>query len=347
MTKKSIYFIFVAKIIALVIFWGLIPNGQASTLCHVTVPIINKDPKGINVRAAPMKNIISRIPYNDYKPFTRVHIIEANKGWLKINEWSDGTVTAKFKGDAWIYGGLVATSKEVYDKPACKNCQNLPTVIGKLVEAEPVKIVNCNEQGWLLAEGKSINGQNITGWLPPYYESPTLSTQRVMTTELNKSNKINNEYDDEGRCFDVQAYIIDEDPNGLNVRAGPSLKKDIISKIPYNSYGMLTQVDIADAKNGWLKIREWHDGAVRAQFDHDAWIYGRLVAVLIKIDGDNNIYASDVHTARQEGKFVEGRQVKVLDCGKEWLFVEGQSTYGKKVKGWLSPYGQAISPYAE
>lgn len=333
---KPMDFNFIMITIVLTLFFSL--SSPASTTCHVTAPVIDKDPKGLNVRAAPMKNIVSKIPYNDYKPATVVHIIEAKNGWVKVNEWSDGTGTARFKEGVWLYGGLVATSREVYDQPVCQTCL-APKFLGQLAEKEPVKLIDCNEQGWLLAEGQSTTGENLSGWLPPYYDPPILRTQAIPTTEVPEIQ--------EGHCVGVQAYIIDRDPEGLNVRSGPSIKQDIISKIPYNSYGISTRVDIADAKEGWLRIREWFDGAVQAKFEREAWIYGRLVAILVKVGGDNHIYASDVHTARRDGKFVEGRPVMVLDCGKEWLFVEGQSTYGSKRKGWLSPYGQALSPYAE
>ena len=335
MTRKLIHFILVITMVGNLV---AISISQATPVCHVIAPVIDKDPKGLNIRSNPMKDIISKIPYNDYTATTTVHIIDAKQGWLKIDEWSDGLVTATLTGEAWIYGGLVATARTVYDKPVCQNCDN-PKKIAQLREDTKVKILNCNEYGWLFAQGTSIDGEKVEGWLPPYNESPNLAT----TTPPEQPE----ESMTEGRCYHAKGYITDQDPNGLNVRAEPHVKAEVISKIPYNDYSISSIVDIAAAQNGWLQLRHWTDGAVTTSFDGNAWIYGKLVATLVKVDGDNNIYAAAVHTARKNGQFVPGRAVKVLDCGNEWLFVQGQSIEGKRVKGWLSPYGQSLTPYAE
>jgi len=336
MAKKLIY-----SILAITIVGNLVATSisqAAAPACHVIAPIIDKDPKGLNIRSDPMKDIISKIPYSDYTATTTVHIIDAKQGWLKIDEWSDGSVTATLKDNAWIYGSLIATARAVYDKPLCPNCDN-PKKIGQLREDAKVKILNCNEYGWLFAQGISTEGEELEGWLPPYNESPSKAT----VTFQNQTN----EPKTEGRCYHAKGYITDQDQNGLNVRAEPYVKAEVISKIPHNDYSITSIVDIADAQNGWLKLRQWTDGAVITTFAGNAWIYGKLVATLVKVGGDNNIYAAAVHTARKSGQFVPGRVVKVLDCGNEWLFVQGQSTEGKRVKGWLSPYGQSLIPYAE
>lgn len=335
MARKLIY-----SILAITMVGNLVTTSisQAAPACHVIAPIIDKDPKGLSIRNNPMKDIVSKIPYGDYTATTSVHIIDAKNGWLKIDEWSDGSVTATLKEEAWIYGGLIAVVSAVYDKPFCQNCDN-PKKIGQLREDAKVKILNCNEYGWLFVKGISTEGENLEGWLPPYNESPSsvIATTQKPTDELKTA----------GRCYHAKGYITDQDHNGLNVRAEPYVKAEVISKIPHNDYSITSIVDIADAQNGWLKLRQWTDGAVITSFSSNAWIYGKLVATLVKVGGDNNIYAAAVHTARKSGQFVPGRAVKVLDCGNEWLFVLGQSTEGKRVKGWLSPYGQSLIPYAE
>jgi hypothetical protein len=166
--------------------------------CDVSAFITDKDPKGLNVRSAPNKNVISRIPYKSYQPEQpiTVHIVDVKTGWLKIDRWTDGLTTGKFAGDAWVYSKLVAVSVKgdenikVYGGPEgattrlVAGIHEKPSVttplLGQLdAENQLVNILDCQGQ-WILTEGKQLDGKKLKGWLAPQKHCPNLAAICVM-----------------------------------------------------------------------------------------------------------------------------------------------------------------------
>lgn len=150
------------------------PNNR----CDVWAFIIDTDPTGLNIRSAPKKEIISRIPYNDYQGFTSIHIIDAKEGWLRIDQWEDSYTTVTVNKEAWIYGKLMGTFVKGYQQGwayAYANPSKTAQTQGRFLGERGVSILGCKDE-WLLVEGDSTENQKIEGWLPPEEQCPNAIT---------------------------------------------------------------------------------------------------------------------------------------------------------------------------
>ena len=164
------------------LLWAGSVFGQT---CDITAFVIDKDPKGLNVRSAPNQEIISRIPYKNYKTDNpiKVHIIDTQEGWLQIDYWSDDVAKGDFDSPAWVYNQLLAvavvgnevltisTNATADTPPKVANIYENPdpqaAVIGQLnMEKLLINPMSCQGK-WILVEGNSIYGQPIKGWLSP------------------------------------------------------------------------------------------------------------------------------------------------------------------------------------
>jgi uncharacterized protein YecT (DUF1311 family) len=146
------------------------------------------------------------------------------------------------------------------------------------------------------------------------------------------------------RC-NAEAYIIDKDPNGLNVRNAPSGKGQIISRIPYSDG---TIVHIIDAKKGWFKIDGWQEFNLSTKFNDDteAWIYGKLLGLDI-VGGGVTLYTQPSTQSPIKGKISRENYQEIkslLDCQDGWLLVNVKLKDGKKLRGWLAPEEQCANP---
>lgn len=163
------------------IYWFLLAliisfnTTQATEIfqCDVVAIITDQDPKGLNVRSAPNKDIISKIPITHHQPeeSIKVHIVGSDKNWLKINQWFDSATTATFNRNAWIYNQLVTAAIPSKDSSNRTTIYMEPTlddskIVGQLDPNKPLKIVSCQDQ-WVFVAGKAIDGSKIKGWLPP------------------------------------------------------------------------------------------------------------------------------------------------------------------------------------
>lgn len=198
MQKQWFYLIMmIAMIISNLLTISFATETNPPNRCDVSAFITDKDPKGLNVRSAPDKNVISRIPYKSYQPEQpiTVHIVDVKTGWLKIDRWTDGLTTGQFAGEAWIYGKLVAVSVKgdenikvyggpegattrlvagVHEKPAAET-----PLLGQLdAENQLVNILDCQNQ-WILTEGKMLDGKLLKGWLDPNKQCPNFSAACV------------------------------------------------------------------------------------------------------------------------------------------------------------------------
>ena len=155
-----------------------VSTAKPNNWCDVWVFVIDTDPTGLNVRSAPQREIVSRIPYNDYEGFTAVHIIDGKGGWLRIDQWQDLHTNVKVNKEAWIYGKLVGTFVKGYQQGwvyAYADPSKTAQTQGRFLGERGVTVLGCKEE-WLLVEGDSTNNQKIEGWLPPEEQCPNAIT---------------------------------------------------------------------------------------------------------------------------------------------------------------------------
>lgn len=138
---------------------------------------------------------------------------------------------------------------------------------------------------------------------------------------------------DEADCS-IQAYVIDKDPKGLNVRDQPGTSGKVIGnlKFPGDEDGNIVMVEIIGYSNGWVKIRkaETVDGVV--QFSGAGWVSAKMVSTTteradqkpLKIYAKPNIKSKTVGTMPND--------IKVNIVGYDCF---GLKVTYKKITGWI------------
>jgi len=76
----------------------------------------------------------------------------------------------------------------------------------------------------------------------------------------------------ENKC-ELNAYTIDEDPNGINIRSAPSNQGKVVGVIKAKKDDDV-QVDIVAESNGWFRIKAYEHFAVTRNVKIDGWLHG-------------------------------------------------------------------------
>ncbi len=127
----------------------------------------------------------------------------------------------------------------------------------------------------------------------------------------------------------ISAYVIDRDPQGLNVRSAASSSSQVIGKIPKS---LSTIVDIASSQGNWLEITK-ADSAGKIVFQGRGWVYANLLGTSTRGYGPAKgvqVYANPGDQSQILGKIPDNTAVKLLSCQGMWTKVEHQ-----QLKGWL------------
>lgn len=135
------------------------------------------------------------------------------------------------------------------------------------------------------------------------------------------------------RCIQ-SGWVTDDDRNGTNVRAAPSLKGKVIEVIPYPEEDFETRtVEIIGYSNGWLKILlgEVKNGKIS---DEDVgWISAKKVTATVETNDTKPapLYSQPSKKSKKIGTIPD----------QESLTIVGVSCFGFKVAykgktGWLS-----------
>lgn len=136
------------------------------------------------------------------------------------------------------------------------------------------------------------------------------------------------------RTCDVGAFVIDKDPQGLNVRSGPGTKYKIIDKLPTTYEIAPVEVRIAGSVGKWVMITEARDPAEgKIEFQGRGWVYAPLLGTLT--GGQSGIWGY-THPNKNSPKLVATLPstaiVKLNACNGKWVKIE----YGNR-KAWLAP----------
>ena len=149
---------------------------------------------------------------------------------------------------------------------------------------------------------------------------------------------------DEAVC-PLEAWVIDKDVNGLNVRDKPDIKGKIIDNLKYaNDDDEIVIVTINGYSNGWVKITDARTVSGEEQFSGTGWVSAKMVTVRTqRLDGNNKksvaIYADRPKKVRKSGTIPN----------EEYVEIVGFDCFGFKVKyksktGWLSTYDMCGNP---
>ena len=80
---------------------------------------------------------------------------------------------------------------------------------------------------------------------------------------------------------DVEAYVNDPDPSGMNVRSGPGNTHRVVGNLPNQDVNGIV-VHINGSKGDWVRINlatEWGGERDRTLFKGEGWVYGPLLGV--------------------------------------------------------------------
>ncbi|MFD1944263.1 SH3 domain-containing protein [Paradevosia shaoguanensis] len=147
----------------------------------------------------------------------------------------------------------------------------------------------------------------------------------------------------------ISAWVNDPDPNGLNVRAGPSRDAAVIGRLPLDDDHFPAKVSIIGAQDGWFRIDkavldDYTDTQPKVVFEGEGWVSGRLLSLLVN---DPDLHAAPwaespvvAHLFYQDAYgSVAGADsfgvTRLITCQGDWVQVEG-TFIDTQLTGWAT-----------
>ncbi|HEX8189481.1 MAG TPA: SH3 domain-containing protein [Pyrinomonadaceae bacterium] len=138
---------------------------------------------------------------------------------------------------------------------------------------------------------------------------------------------------------DVEAYVVDPDPKGLNVRDAPGVAGKVVAVIPLDGDGTTVHL-VASSPNGWVQLdrAETIGGAV--VFDGKGWVSGNMLGTSTRGYGTRGVkLRGDGKAAKVVGIIPPEAEVRVAGCAADRVKVKY-----KNLTGWLDPVDQCPNP---
>jgi hypothetical protein len=144
--------------------------ASTASVCDARAYVIDKDPKGLNVRETPGTDggVVAVIPLDG--DGTIVHMVSADaKGWVRIDraETIGGEVVFNKKG--WVSGNMLGTETRGYGTKGVKlygAAGRGAKALGTIPPETEVKIFGCG------AEKVQVRYGNLVGWLDAESQCP-------------------------------------------------------------------------------------------------------------------------------------------------------------------------------
>lgn len=137
--------------------------AQAQQTCDITAFVIDKDPKGLNVRSGAGENhkIIGNLPTTTIGVI--VDITGSKGNWVQLSK-AESPDKVEFQGTGWVHSQLLGTSTRGYGTQGVsvyKSANTQSSVMGRIPPATGVKLLGCS-QSWALVEHEGLKG-----WIEP------------------------------------------------------------------------------------------------------------------------------------------------------------------------------------
>lgn len=141
------------------------------------------------------------------------------------------------------------------------------------------------------------------------------------------------------RACSIGAYVIDKDPQGLNVRSGPGNSYNVIDKLATTTAGVI--VDLTASQGDWVQLTK-AESSEGMEFQGTGWVYARLLGTSTRGYGTEgvSVYSSPSTQSSVLGRIPPSTSVTLLGCDRSWALVEYQG-----LKGWLEPESQCGNPF--
>lgn len=136
---------------------------------------------------------------------------------------------------------------------------------------------------------------------------------------------------------DIDAYLIDPDPSGSNIRMAPSAQSKIIKTIT-SAYGSdyTLSIHITGYSSGWFLIDEATEGASENneyRFQGKGWIHSSLVGS-DGVSGGTSLFLFPTKKAKRVGSVQVEEGANLRSCKGKWVEVQNRKN---KQTGWAAP----------
>lgn len=133
----------------------------------------------------------------------------------------------------------------------------------------------------------------------------------------------------------ITAYVIDKDPNGLNVRSGAGKTFDILGQIMPDSDGVM--LEVKGATGSWLLIENAETLSGAETFSGQGWVFASMLGTSTRLK--SKLYSKPDSKSKALATVPTESEVTIVGCKGDWVKVK----YGSR-QGWLAPENQCGSP---
>ncbi|MDJ0595625.1 MAG: SH3 domain-containing protein [Pleurocapsa sp. MO_226.B13] len=133
----------------------------------------------------------------------------------------------------------------------------------------------------------------------------------------------------------TKAYVVDTDPQGLNVRTKPDSQSEIRGTLPLH-----TEVDVFQYQGNWLLVSPIDPELQEVDFKGEGWVYASLLGLNTRGYNSDGVplYAEPNKTSEVTGHAKSSSSVTMVSCSGEWVLVKQ-----KNLQGWLEPEEQCAA----
>ena len=137
----------------------------------------------------------------------------------------------------------------------------------------------------------------------------------------------------------IGAYVVQSDPKGVNLRAGPGQSYAVLKQLPKQSEPPL--LTIRAGLGNWLRVSDVHGLNGQLLFGGPGWVYAPLLATSTRGTQDeySPLYLHPDTRSPVQAKLKAATQVSILYCQGTWLKVRAG-----KSEGWLHADEQCPNP---
>lgn len=133
----------------------------------------------------------------------------------------------------------------------------------------------------------------------------------------------------------IHVYVIDKDPNGLNVRSGPGKEFDILGRIMPDDDGVI--IDIISSSGTWMLIENPQTVSGDTAYEGEGWVFAPLLATTTRMK--TKLYSQPNLKSKSLANLAGEEEYKLVACTGQWAKIQ----VGKK-QGWLAPDAQCGNP---